>query len=286
MPKLADVLTTLTKIAQTVFFFTAILIGVIWMVAPIRIFLQRQLQWLDDPALTGVLIAGLGMLLAILTKLSTRLDAQEIAVTTLIDLSKPKSLQLIHDDQSGATARCNHILEQKPRRARLIEMSANTVDAELRTLLDIECHTDLLLMHPVVIKSFPRGARVSDENWKASLEWHLNRLKATRGDRKLYKNHKLLRTLYYSQLPGFRGRHFDNRIEISWYCLRDDQPHGTVFGHCNPTLIEDTNTEDGRVLLRTFETAFRAMVDSSVELDDKAWLEAIRDVTSWLATLE
>ena len=281
---ISKIISTFLNFAQVAILASAVAIGVVWTISPLRTFIQNRYSWLDAGALLGALIAGLALLLTILGKLSKRLDALEEAIRRLTDATGLNAI-IIPDDQYGTMERCKHIQSNKPRKTRLIEMSGDTVDKELMTLLENKIPTELLLMHPSAIKLFPRAPGTDISEFKTSLKNHLGRLIHCRSKLALFPEKDKLKVLYYQTVPGFRGRLIGERIELSWYCFREDQEWAIVLGHCNPTVVADINTAGGQSLLKIFDASFRAMSNFAVDLSNDEWEEAIEDVEKWIQYL-
>ncbi len=283
---LSQIISRFLTYAQGGVLVSAVVIGVVWAIPPLRDLIHSEFGWLDDSALLGALIAGLALLLTLLGKISKRLDALEELSSTLSDVAGRNAFRVIPDDQYGTLERCEYIKSSKPKRTRLIEMSGDTVDRELLLLLENEIPTELLLMHPVAIRFFPRNSCIDGTQLRTSLRNHLDRIKSGRTKRALLPSTDKLKVLYYHTVPGFRGRHLGERIELSWYCFREDQGWPIILGHCNPTVVADTDSVGGQSLLRTFEAAFDAMSTSAVKLDDDEWADAIEKAEEWIKTVK
>ena len=221
--------------------------------------------------IVGVQLMCLSLLLALLLRLEKHFE-------------KPSSnLSFIAVDEDGSVDRCSYVDVKKPRTAKLLEMSGHTVNAEIKKLSEYG-KVELLLMHPAALLQFPNLFNSANEYRKAISD-HLVKLQSSRNERKLLEAGDSLSVRYYRLMPGIRGRRFGNRIELSWYCMRHEirQKQGTiVFGHCNPTIVGDSKTEEGAAMCRFFDDSFSALWNTSSTLTDDEWQSATSEVQRWI----
>lgn len=224
------------QIVRTVFFLVAAVVVVGWEVDLVK-------RALID---SGVVLLVILALVA------------DITITVAQLISVDYKVSAIRDDRESAEHLMKHIKAIRPKAADLLEFSAYSVHYLIEELAHGGANMRLLVKDPRTTGEYQRRRII------ASVD-HIQKWIAER-----YNISIEIR--FYTCNSSLRGRKFDDHfISVGWYTpvigTTEDGEDTEVKGHCNPTIMCSTATDEGQRLKAFFDTTFTSLWEASKNND-------------------
>jgi hypothetical protein len=178
----------------------------------------------------------------------------EIAITVAQLVGVDYRVSALRDDRESEEHVMKHLRALAPKSADMLEFSGYSVHHLIEQLAHGDAKIRLLMKDPRTTNEFQRRRILS------SVE-HIQRWISDRYDAPI-------EIRFYTSAPSLRGRKFDDRfISVGWYTPAIDakgRDEGTeVKGHCNPSVMCSTTTDEGQRLMAFFDTTFTSLWEAS-----------------------
>jgi hypothetical protein len=162
------------------------------------------------------------------------------------------------DDEFNQAIRTRLAAMPRCRNVDMLEYSGHSVHSLLENLVKNGANVRLLIRDPASVSQF-QGNRIL-----ATIR-HIERFVLIHSSGKIE-----IRT--YAFASSLRGRRFDNALVVLGWYTPDVEASGLagdmeIMGHCNPTIVSDSDSEEGRAFVEFFDRTFSALWASGQKIE-------------------